>query len=91
MHGEVRYVPETMLGYPRGRGIYNNAMARVRIERFHVAECEDAGLDLSARDSVSLADGVVTDNQIGARLTFEPVHLLKRVRVSGNRLDFAGE
>jgi hypothetical protein len=91
MHGQVRYVPLTMIGYPRGRGIYNNAMARLVVERFEVTGCEDAGLDLSGRDAVTMSDGLVTGNQIGARTTFEPQHLLRRVRVSENRQNFAAE
>lgn len=91
MHGIARYVPPTMLGYPRGRGIYNNALASVRVERFQVSGCADAGLDLGSRDSAALLDGWVTDNQIGARITFEPKRLLERLQVSGNRLNFAAE
>jgi hypothetical protein len=91
MHGDVRYVPTTMLGYPRGRGIYNNAMASVKVERFFVTGCEDAGLDLGSRDSAALSDGAVTGNQIGARITFDPKHLLQNLLVSGNNLNFAAE
>jgi hypothetical protein len=91
MHGNVRYVPTTMLGYPRGRGIYNNAMASVKVERFSVTGCADAGLDLSSRDSVSLTEGAVTGNQIGARITFDPKDLLQKLGVSGNELNFAAE
>lgn len=89
MHGEVTHVPETMLGFPRGRGIYNNAMARVRVERFLVTDCEDAGLDISGRDSIHLFDGRVTRNLIGARLTFDPRDLLLGSTVSGNEIDFS--
>jgi hypothetical protein len=91
MHGRVRYVPATMLGYPRGRGLYNNAMARVTVESFEISGCADAGLDLGSRDSVTLRDGLVTDNQIGARITFEPKHLLQRLSIRENRLNFASE
>jgi hypothetical protein len=91
MHGDVRYVPTTMLGYPRGRGLYNNAMSRLNVERFTVSGCEDAGVDLGSDESALLRNGVVTGNQIGARLTFEPKILLRLVQVSDNRLDFASE
>jgi hypothetical protein len=91
MHGDVRYVPTTMLGYPRGRGLYNNAMSRLNVERFTVSGCEDAGMDLGSDESALLRNGVVTGNQIGARLTFEPKILLRLVQVSDNRLNFASE
>ncbi len=91
MHGKARYVPPTMLGYPRGRGIYNNAMATVRVSRFSVSSCNDAGLDLGSRDSAALDNGMVTNNQLGARITFEPKRLLERLRVSGNQQNFAAE
>lgn len=89
MHGQVTHVPETMLGFPRGRGIFNNAMARIQVERFVVTDCEDAGLDVSGRDSVRFFDGLVTRNLIGARLTFEPKHLLLGLMMSGNEIDFS--
>jgi hypothetical protein len=88
MHGNVRYVPPEMLGFPKGRGLYNNAMAQVSVFGFEVSGCADAGVDLSGKTSVTITNGLITDNQIGARLTFDPEDLLQLVSVRGNRDNF---
>jgi hypothetical protein len=84
-HGNVRYVPLNMLGRPRGRGVFNNAMSRIVIERFDIRGSADTGLDLGSRDSVRLADGLVTDCVIGARIPIGGLSLLTGVVITGNR------